>query len=249
MASFLTVVLVYPPVELYFPLLSVKEIPSSLFCAEIGIYPKGQDPNSFSDAHLFLLNTLRIAGQLMFHMPSDTLAREIVHSRDALQQGIEKAVVSLNLTALDLFLKIDHVLHRYDRPYMYYVLPSKYFRLAAEACILLDLRLQSVSPDADLTPMGVPSEKLDIRHVALISFCFLLTSSAESLPYDDPMVKAFAELVGGEFGKWLQDCIAELPRHIEKMKSEDDAIFIERGTSYSSPLAGRYDRDFCPYMT
>lgn len=52
---------------------------------------------------------------------------------------------------------------------------------------------------------------IKVKEDALLFFCLLLTTDAESLPYDDPVISQFAKDVGGAFGRWLLDFVADLP--------------------------------------
>lgn len=180
-------------------------------------------------------------------MSSETYPRKIAHSRDALQQGIHIALSTLNVRALDALLKIDHYLYRNDGPC--YTMPSGHFRTAAQVYITMDdiyMYMNTIN-SMNRVPVGVLNEDLDIRHIALLSFGLLLISSAESIPYDDPVVKEFAELVGGAFGKWLLDCMMELPYHAGRVQNEYGAFFIaRRPNAFTIPLLTRYYHQVMP---
>ena len=220
----------------HFPVLSIKAIPPSLLRADINSDHKGLVRGYFTSEHMSLLNTIRKSGQLMIHMPFHEYADDITNSRKALLQGIHVAVSTINVRALDILLKIDHFLYRGLGSYGAF--PSRLFRIAAQAYLNIDSVHKEI---ADHT--GIVSG--DNTHtVALLSFCLLLSSSAESVPHDDPVVERFATRVGGAFGGWLQDFMRYLPGQIEKLAEDDtagsDVVFIARSPNDFSLMGSSY---------
>lgn len=211
--------------ERRFPLLSIREIPSSILCADINSDCRGLVRGAFTHAHMSLLETIRISGQLKVRMPSYNV--EIRCSRDAIQQGIHVALSTMNFHALDILLKFDQFLYRDLQPY--YTIPSDHFRTAAEMYIRIDYVQTEIDRHTGVDGYMVPRGAKRVQYVALLFFLFLLYSSAESVPYDDPAVMQFARSVGGAFGKWFEEFMAYLPEHIEELNepdTESDAVFI-----------------------
>lgn len=225
---------------LWFPVLSLRELPPFLFGADADAQSKGLTRSSFSDAHLSLLNTLRYSGQLMLQMPCGSYPSSIANSRDALQQGIHDAVFMNNPRALDVLLKFDHFLYRDLHPYY---ISSDHFRTAAR--MYLDIRTNKHKHSNNYED-GTSNRKA--QDDALLCFCLLLSSSAESIPYDDPVVTEFAMDVGGVFGKWLLDFMMALPQHLQKVTKNDwgNVVFILRKGNDLCSMGRRYLSEVIP---
>ena len=225
----------------WFPLLSIRAIPSSLLSADINANHKGLIRGFFTEMHMSLLNTIRISGQLMVHMPPQLYTRGILHSRDAIKQGIRIALTTLNPCALDVLLKIDHFIHRRGRGHQEVIL-SDHFRIAA----LMYINVYSVQRRM-IETTDDESGTENAQNIALLSFCLLLHSSAESVPHDDPVVRQFAQLVGGAFGRWLLDFMADLPQYLRRLTETDTTgycgVFFARGPSMSNRMGLRYTRE------
>lgn len=229
---------------LQFPILSVRAIPSFLLCASIDSEHRELVRGSFTKSHLSLLKTIRISGQMVLHAMDEDYPPKITYSRDALHQGLDIALSKLNIFAVDTLLKIDVFLSSRDHD-SYYTIPSGFFRKAAELYIAVnDIYVNEILPTDEAK--GVIMEGLNVRQYMLVMFCLLLTSSAESVPPEDPVVAQLAELVGGPFGRWLLDYMADLPRHLENLKESHDTVFFARTRTpnvYLSSMAFRYHNE------
>lgn len=143
----------------------------------------------FTDAHVAFFNTLYLSGM-----------RAGSYSQDAMKKGIDIALLTVNPRALSILLKIRcFMIDARNHQLRYPIIPSDHFRTAAQVY---------------MNNKGKPFEDY-----ALLCFCLLLTIDAESLPHDDPVIKEFATVAGGAFGKWLLDLITfYLPSHKWRMK-------------------------------
>lgn len=183
----------------FFPLLSLREIPSSLISADIESKNRGLVRGSFTDAHLSLLDTLRLSGRLAFQSErefcslSQFYSKEVAISQEALKRGINIAFTTANPRALDIFLSIDDFLNRDPCDY-YYGFPIEYFRIAAQVYV------NRVGSNREKNESLNNAEHDKFLNDALLSFCILLANCSDPIPADDDLVMDLAELVGGSLG-------------------------------------------------
>lgn len=213
-----------------FPLLSVKDIPARLLCADIHARQKGLERGYFTDTHLKFLETIRYSG-----LPTDTskfMSIDTTYSLNALQQGIHVAITKIDPLTLEILLQIEFTMRR---KYYHHNFPPACFRTAAQVYVDVVGHNNKDRYRYDLTYQEAEDD-------ALLCFCLLLHSGIGILPFDDPIITKFAETVGGVFGKWLLDLISIFPRYFDGLADSDDefhrhVVFRSR---YSVDMQARY---------
>lgn len=176
--------------------------------------------HGFNNKDIAFLELLRVSsGFNRTDTNSMHLARNISLNRDALQEGIHKAIISRNHDALVTLLKIDEYHFRatttnnttINSEDMIYTLPAEHY------CTSL--------PDIQ-------------------TFKLLLRASAESVPSDDSSITAWAMELGGAFGNWLLDLMLRMPEIREGVRERPDAgVFYMGRCNGESEMGGRYLRD------
>lgn len=218
--------------SLCFPILDVQDIPDFLFHAETDAESKGRVRGCFTDTHLQFLETLRYSGDLM---PSYAVegASYLTYPRDAILQGFHTAIASNNFRALDILLKFDDYFHA-NRPS--YTIPSDLYRNAAR------MYIDAKNKRYKTNDLKKDAAKKEFSENAFLCFCLLLTSCAESVPHDDPLIAHFAVTAGGSFGMWMLDFLTGFPKHMERFKRSHlgEAMFIKREPNDEFELGARF---------
>lgn len=226
-----------PLAELWYPILSLKEIPPFLIRADVDSNEKGLVRGSFTDAHMKFLEVLLHSGQLLPKATCEAHTSSIAYSKDAMQQGIHVAISTINPPALDKLLKIDESFCRkyeYEGVYVYRM-PSDPFRTAAQTYLE-----NSPTHDANENDFS----KVQAQRDALLCFCLLLTTSAETVPFDDPVITELAQSVGGAFGNWLLDFKLDFPRYLKRVERDlDFELFVLRKPNGRTKLGKRYFKE------
>lgn len=192
----------------------------------------------FSDDDVAFLEMLRTAsGSSTFEWVTDDIIPRITPKvdRNALHNGVEKALYQRNLAAVISLLKIDEYVFRCRKGLSrsFYTIPSAHFITATR-----------VSPDD-------PS-----------SFLVLLRASAESIPADDATITQWAfDLIAvtaerldvaamqvAAFGRWLCDWMLQLPQQIEnaRLNPAGRQLFFVGRLNYPLRMGQRLLDEICP---
>lgn len=179
---------------------SFKEFPANILRGEQG----------FGDKESAFVEYLRIASG--FNRAIVLGMERPAISRDALQQGIRKALLEKNTEALISLLKIDEFNVRSGTPgNAPYTLPSEHFRTA--------VRVAENDPTI---------------------FQILLRASAESVPGEDSEITEWAMDLQSPLGDWVLDLMTNLPQLVESARDRRGSIFFLGAANRESEMARRY---------
>lgn len=180
--------------------------------------------HGFNNKDIAFLELLRVSsGFNRTDTTSMHLARNITLNRDALQEGIHKAIISRNHHALVTLLKIDEY----------------YFR--ATTSTTTNNNTNTSNEDMVYT---LPAEHYRTSLPDIQTFSLLLRASAESVPSDDSSITAWAMEMGGAFGGWLLDLMLRMPEIREGVRERPDGgLFYMGRCNGESEMGGRYLRD------